>query len=983
MRRLVSILIIAITLIGLFSVMAVGSAAEFSAIEFTDVVCVRESGTYPRMTALKNGALEYYYESGFKYTLDSALTFNTASDKSATSTTENAASTHTVGNDTHTLTRANQHALELSDGTMMLAYRSHSKENVNGKFYTSIRVMTRSNYTGVYGNEQVVIESVYSSVSGDRRGYWEPFLIQLDDTTVAMYYADDLTPADGGVNQYIMVVLYDIRTGTWGEPAIAVNKDKTMGREGMPMVACLTDGSYVMAVESHCMQQSEKHIFVVRLWFSSDGFTWDKDVVVAAPAKSYYFFQTGLEYWCAAPCVTVLPDGRIAVSYQDNYANSEKRDYINTDKSYNATPCLILSNDKVTYENASNLSSASKGISSSFTSLSLNLTEHESIKGTDHENDIYGVWNSTFYANGYLYYCSAVGYNTSTTAKKTLGTYVCRALVDASAVPDPADVAADYGTLHVSTPEHLLQIMNDSTMWSKNIVLDKDIDLSKTVYDKSRGLNQTSIGYLNTAAFKGTFDGKENTIRGLNINNTVSGNRTGLFGYCDGVTIKNCTLYGTVTSNGELCGGFAGYSQNSNFIDLTSYVTVSGTKNVGGIAGRMLGGTKGGSFVNCKNYGTVSGTSSSVGGIVGVLDTNNGAAVNSTVDGCVNYGDVSGNAYVGGIIGYINHLTIKGCTVQVKNSINNGSISASADTSCVAGVVGQIASSSTATKDYNGKIEINDCENNGAITGKKYIAGIVANANLESNGSTIKLNLSNCKNLAQIGDSNAISRVAGIIGRALGTENSRATVSLCYNGGDVVAGSSGVDMGGIIAVAKYTDVSDCEARCDVKSDKTSATQVGGIVGLTNTSATVKRCYYTGESSLNPIAGVSPDCDSEYNYYYVASGTADTDGTLVQLEKGEAFYEGFDFDNVWYATVLGPRLRYGKSFTRGDVNGNGKVDVADAVIIQRYLAGWSGYEEYIVYDSADVYNLGVIDISDAVYLVRHLAGWNGYGLSKDR
>ncbi|MBR0327267.1 MAG: hypothetical protein IIX09_05630, partial [Clostridia bacterium] len=144
--------------------------------------------------------------------------------------------------------------------------------------------------------------------------------------------------------------------------------------------------------------------------------------------------------------------GRIAVSYQDNYANSTNRDYINTDKSYNATPCLIISKDKVTYNNASDLKAVTKGISSSFTSVSLNLTEHSSIKGMDYENDIYGIWNSTFYANGYLYYCSAVGYNTSTTSIKSLGTYVCRALVDADAVPNADDVAADYGTLHVSKP---------------------------------------------------------------------------------------------------------------------------------------------------------------------------------------------------------------------------------------------------------------------------------------------------------------------------------------------------------------------------------------------------------------------------------------------------------------------------------------------------------------------------------------------------
>ena len=266
MRKICIIALIIAAVFLLIPLAALGSAAEYSAIEFTDVTCVRQGGTYPRMTALQNGALEYYFESGYKHSLDSGLTFNTAADKAGTSTTTNAASTQAVGSDSHSLSRANQHALELSDGTMMLAYRSHSKANVNGKFYTSIRVMTRSNYTGTYANEQIIVESVYTSTSGERRGYWEPFLIQLDATTVAMYYADDISPADKGKNQYIMVVLYDIETGTWGTPSIAVNKEKNMGREGMPMVARLTDGSYVMAVESHGLQD-EYYIFAVRLWF--------------------------------------------------------------------------------------------------------------------------------------------------------------------------------------------------------------------------------------------------------------------------------------------------------------------------------------------------------------------------------------------------------------------------------------------------------------------------------------------------------------------------------------------------------------------------------------------------------------------------------------------------------------------------------------------------------------------------------------------
>lgn len=1127
MRRLTCILLVVLTIALLTSTAVIGSAAEFTPVVFEDAVQVHNGGTYPRMTLLNNGALEYYYQSGYKYSLNSGESFSTA-----ISTTKNAKSTVDVDGTTHALVRENHHALELSDGTVMMAYRSLTKgyvndqgevvsaKTVNGKFYSSIRVVTRPNYTAEYDNEQIIIENVYNSTNDERCGFWEPFLIQLDDTTVAMYYADDFSPADSGANQYIMVILYDIKTGTWGEPTIAVNEEKTMGREGMPMVARLVDGNYVMAVESHCLQQSRKYIFVVRLWFSQDGINWDKGVVVAAPgALNLIPSYASLDYWCAAPCVTVLPDGRIAVSYQDNYAGKDDRTYKPDDKTYNAMPCIILSKDKITYENAGNISSSTKGVSSSFTSLASGFTNHSTISDSI-KNDIYGIWNSTFYANGYLYFCSSLGYNTSDTTRTALGTYLCRALVDESAVPDEKKTAQRYGTLEVNNPEKLLRIMNDSTMWNKDIVLTADIDLSKSVYDASRGFAQTPIGYLNTAKFTGSFDGQGHTINGLNIQNTVSANKTGLFGYCDGATIKNCTLYGTVTSSGDYCGSFAGYSQNSHFANLTSYVSVSGTTHVGGIAGRMLGGSVGGSFNNCVNRGAVSASSNSVGGIVGMIDTNTGAAKNTTFTDCANYGSVSGATSIGGLIGQINHLTTKGCTVSVTGCVNNGAvtssatnssaggivgqyivgtvsastngvftisdcennakitgkqnvggivgrmhsgvsqntvsecenngvisgtstsvggivgkldtvaasarkttvssctnrasvsssnyvggivgyinhltenasevelldcvnhgaISATADSSCVAGIVGQTAivpaSGSTAEK-CNGAVTFDGCENYGPITGRSYVAGIAANVNLENSSANGKLYLSECKNYAQIGDSNATTRVAGIIGRILGTKNCRAEINLCYNEGNIVSGSSGKDVGGIIAVAKYADIADCESRCDITTQNTTVANMGGIIGLTNTDVTVSRCYYTGNTAQNPIAGTSPDCTSNNNYYYVDSSITDEDGAFVELNKGEAYYPGFDFDNVWYATVLGPRLRYGKTFIKGDVNGNGRVDIADPIIIQRYLAKWDGYAEYIVYDSADVYNLGTIDICDAVYIVRHLAGWVGY------
>lgn len=59
---------------------------------------------------------------------------------------------------------------------------------------------------------------------------------------------------------------------------------------------------------------------------------------------------------------------------------------------------------------------------------------------------------------------------------------------------------------------------------------------------------------------------------------------------------------------------------------------------------------------------------------------------------------------------------------------------------------------------------------------------------------------------------------------------------------------------------------------------------------------------------------------------------------------------------------------------GDTNGDGEVDVKDAVLLSRYLANWTltGFDM----DAADVNGDGVLDTKDIVTLRRYLANWDG-------
>ena len=63
---------------------------------------------------------------------------------------------------------------------------------------------------------------------------------------------------------------------------------------------------------------------------------------------------------------------------------------------------------------------------------------------------------------------------------------------------------------------------------------------------------------------------------------------------------------------------------------------------------------------------------------------------------------------------------------------------------------------------------------------------------------------------------------------------------------------------------------------------------------------------------------------------------------------------------------------------GDMNGDGQVNNRDAMILDRFVAGWAGYDSFILdMDAADINNDGQVNNRDAMIMDRFVAGWNGY------
>ncbi|MDR2611014.1 MAG: hypothetical protein LBC58_06115, partial [Clostridiales Family XIII bacterium] len=176
-------------------------------------------------------------------------------------------------------------------------------------------------------------------------------------------------------------------------------------------------------------------------------------------------------------------------------------------------------------------------------------------------------------------------------------------------------------------------------------VLENDIDLSdygtnNQEFNEGKGWAPIGTDYIKF--FKGYFDGKGHTITGLSINTTDD--YAGLFGYVNGVEIKNLGVEGAIVkSTQNNVGGLVSYAYASSVTACYTTGIVSGAGGVGGIAGYMAESSV---ITACYATTAVSGNSR-VGGLVGESTTG------SDITNCYATGAVSGSGgVIGGLVGY-------------------------------------------------------------------------------------------------------------------------------------------------------------------------------------------------------------------------------------------------------------------------------------------------------------------------------------------
>lgn len=376
------------------------------------------------------------------------------------------------------------------------------------------------------------------------------------------------------------------------------------------------------------------------------------------------------------------------------------------------------------------------------------------------------------------------------------------------------------------------------------------------------GSDQTPIGATKDNAFKGKFDGLDNSIFGLSIDNSYNkkGDATGLFGFTDGAIMGNVTLIAgddgiSIQGGTTDTGAFIGHAVNTTVKGVNSTLKVSGKNKVGGIIGYAKDDTgrtysfadasgsvqpdsRSSELSNLTNTGNVRGVSN-VGGLVGYMDggkLSNDEENRVQYKGSYNLGKITGidkdSNNIGGMIGKAENATIGG----TKNTlINYNTVEGGYN---VGGIVGSISNTTVANASNEGVVKAN------GYTTDYYIYHTDYTGNSWQNNNGALAGTHKAEVLA--------ANVGGIVGSSAGSElmdvTNKADVSsaLVKKTTDSVKEPTGFDhyaagnVGGIVGRAEDSNITNAD---NVESNIRGAMNVGGIAGyFGSTDATNKKDY---------------------------------------------------------------------------------------------------------------------------------------------
>ncbi len=423
---------------------------------------------------------------------------------------------------------------------------------------------------------------------------------------------------------------------------------------------------------------------------------------------------------------------------------------------------------------------------------------------------------------------------------------------------DTATSTSWHGTVHVGNPDAPSQTITEffTYRWIKDgkelenigktegwgmgdhYALRYSIDLT--------GSDQIPIG-TEGKAFKGKFDGLDNSIFGLSIDNrdNSKGKATGLFGFTDGAIMGNVTLIAgndgvSIQGGDNYTGAFIGHAVNTTVKGVNSTLKVSGKNNVGGIigyaeddtgrtysfadaSGSVQPDSRSSELSNLTNTGNVSGVTN-VGGLVGYME---GGKLSNDEENRVQYkdsynlGKITGidkdSNNIGGLIGRAENATVGG----TKNTlINYNTVEGGYN---VGGIVGSISNTTVANASNEGVVKANGYTTDSYIYHTDY-----KKDNWQNNDSgTHKAEVRAANVGGIVGSSSAGSNLMDVTNKA---DVSSAFVKQTITSGDhpdcfdhYAAGN----VGGIVGRAEDSNITNAD---NVESNIRGAMNVGGIAG---------------------------------------------------------------------------------------------------------------------------------------------------------
>ena len=281
---------------------------------------------YTRMTKLQDGRLMMVYGQSNQivalYSSDNGLTWGGRVDV-----------TNSIDQDDRDgkkLLLANAVPYQLADGTILVAYRANEAVNrsngddsvkVTGKYHSSIRIMGSTDNGKTWQRHSIVwdlyeenIQKWYTSF-----GLWEPHLGMLNGE-LACFFA-----IGKSVYEYDHIInsteIFVYRNNEWVRAEYTSDETPGAIKNGMPVWQELSEGGYVMTVESTQNQKGTyANILTAKLLTSVDGKHWVNQCDVYIPKKA--------KRKSGAPYVVQLPNGQIVVSYMtdDELKNQTEED---------------------------------------------------------------------------------------------------------------------------------------------------------------------------------------------------------------------------------------------------------------------------------------------------------------------------------------------------------------------------------------------------------------------------------------------------------------------------------------------------------------------------------------------------------------------------------------------------------------------------------------------------------------------------------